>query len=558
MTKKCGLLCRPDALGMQPIGGFIHERFAPYLPADQHRHHAVVISGGGPIGLATALGLAKLGVASVVIEADDSVCEGSRAICVSRRSLHILQRLGVLGAFLAKGLPWTSGRSCYRGQEVLRFTMPHADTDKLPPMVNIAQYHIEQFLLDEVRKFPDLIDIRWASSVTDVQHSPSQCTVQVGNALGSYSISCDWLVAADGGQSFVRKSLGLKLQGQAFTGKFVIVDIELASDFPTERRAWFDCSSNPGSTMLMHKQPDNIWRIDYQIADDADLDAAIQVHNVRPVVQRHLDMLGEAHLPWRYVWSSAYRAGTMTLDSYVHGRVVFAGNAAHALPIFGVRGLNSGIDDADNLAWKLAAIVKGQASARLLQSYSDERIAAYQVNADNAGKSTEFMAPGSRGFALMREAALSLSLQHAGIAQLVNPRQTSAVAYADRLGLGDPLADGLAVGAAPMDVPLGAANLPKHTQAYLLDGLQTAFALLVFGEVQGDSLPEVAQLLPALQIRSFCPADDGQGLLQKAWGWHRAVLLRPDGHVLARYAAVSAQRIAHDMQTVLQGEPDVD
>ncbi len=554
---------------MLQIGGFRYERFAPFLPSQAHSHHAVVIAGGGPIGLATALGLAKLGVASVVVEADDSVCEGSRAICVSRRSLQILQRLGVLDAFLAKGLPWTSGRSYYHGQEVLRFAMPHADTDKLPPMVNIAQYHIEQFLLDEARQYPDLIDIRWASSVTDVQVSLDGCALTVGNALGSYALTCDWLVAADGGQSFVRKSLGLKLEGQAFTGKFVIVDIELESDFPTERRAWFDCDCNPGSTMLMHKQPDNIWRIDYQIPDDTDLEAAIAEENVRPVVQRHLAMLGEAHLPWKYIWSSAYRAGTMTLDRYVHGRVVFAGNAAHALPIFGVRGLNSGIDDADNLAWKLAAVVQGQASAQLLQSYSHERVAAYHLNADQAGKSTAFMAPGSRGLALMREAALSLSLQHSAIANLVNPRQTSAVAYCNAWGLGDAFDDGLAVGAAPVDVPV---DMPIEVQlpsggdqrallahgAHLLDSLQTAFTLLVLGDLIGDDLQTIRQHLPQLQVRSYSRAHDCHSMLGKTWGWQRAYLLRPDGHVLARYASLSAQRIGQDINTVLNGVDGLD
>jgi 3-(3-hydroxy-phenyl)propionate hydroxylase len=426
--------------------------------------------------------------------------------------------------------------------------------------VNIAQYHIEQFLLDEARKYPQLISIRWASTVSAVQHTPAGCTLQITNALGSYALSTDWLVAADGGQSFVRKSLDLKLEGQAFTGKFVIVDIELASDFPTERRAWFDCASNPGSTMLMHKQPDNIWRIDYQISDGADLDAAIKEENVRPVVQRHLEMLGEAHLPWTYIWSSAYRAGTMTLERYVHGRVIFAGNAAHALPIFGVRGLNSGIDDADNLAWKLAAVVKGQAGDQLLQSYSTERVAAYHTNAHQAGKSTEFMAPGSRGFALMREAALSLSLQHSAIANLVNPRQTTAVAYSDAWGLGDTFDDGLAVGSAPADVPVQLGSVAEHPQpptptAHLCDDLQTAFSLLVLGYVQGDSAHEIQQQLPSLQVRTFNRANDSHGLLAKTWGWQRAVLLRPDGHVLARYAHVSAQRIAQDINTMLQGVP---
>jgi 3-(3-hydroxy-phenyl)propionate hydroxylase len=514
---------------MNHIGSFTYERFRPSLPKDKHAHHKVAIAGGGPIGLAIALGLAKQGVPSIVIEADNSVCEGSRAICISRRSLQILQRLGVLDAFLAKGLPWTTGRSYYKDQEVLRFRMPHAAIDKLPPMVNIAQYHIEQFLLDEARKFPELIDIRWASSVTHLQSRAEGVTLTVANDLGDYTI------AADGGQSFIRKSLGLKLEGQAFTGKFVIVDIELHSPFPTERRAWFDCACNPGSTMLMHKQPDNIWRIDYQIPDDADLDAAIQEANVRPVVERHLTAIGEAHLPWKYLWSSAYRAGTMTLDNYVHGRVVFAGNAAHAMPIFGVRGLNSGFDDADNLVWKLAMVVKGQAAPQLLATYSAERIAAYHVNAYNAGKSTEFMAPGSRGFALMREAALSLSMAHPRVASLLNPRQTSAVAYAVEQPMGDNFADGVQRGQAPVDVPV---VWPDGTVGHLLDRVRSRFTILVLGagiwtSRAGDTRPH--QSATAIDVLQFSGDASTQPALATAWGWGRAYLLRPDGHVAAIY-----------------------
>ncbi len=540
MKKNCLNFCfkktpLPLVNPMNHIGTFTYERFAPSLPTDKHSRHPVAIAGGGPIGLATALGLAQQGVPSIVIEADNSVCEGSRAICVSRRSLQILQRLGVLDAFMAKGLPWTTGRSYYKDQEVLRFSMPHAASDKLPPMINIAQYHIEQYLLDEARKFPELIDIRWASSVTQLQSRADGVTLTVSNDLGSYQVSADWLVAADGGQSFVRKSLGLKLEGQAFTGKFVIVDIELHSPFPTERRAWFDCACNPGSTMLMHKQPDNIWRIDYQIPDDADLDAAILEGNVRPVVERHLASIGEAHLPWTYLWSSAYRAGTMTLDNYVHGRVVFAGNAAHAMPIFGVRGLNSGFDDADNLIWKLARVVKGQAAPKLLETYSTERIAAYHVNAYNAGKSTEFMAPGSRGFALMREAALSLSLAHARVASLLNPRQTSAVAYAVAQHLGDAFADGVQRGHAPVDVPV---TWPDGTAGHLLDRVHSRFTMLVLGDgvwTANDVAQDTNHAADPVDVLLFAGDASAQPALASAWGWHCAYLLRPDGHIADIY-----------------------
>ena len=548
---------------MDKIGQFVYERFTPLLPKEQNAHHPIIIAGGGPVGLAIALGLARQGVKSLVIEADNSVCEGSRAICLSRRSLQILQRLGVLEPFLQKGLPWTTGRSYYKDVEVLRFDMPYAKTDKLPPMINIAQYHIEQFLLGGVRQYPHLVDIHWASSVTQMQAMADGVKLQVTNALGSYEVGANYLVAADGGQSFVRKSLGLKLEGQAFTGKFVIVDITLNSSFPTQRRAWFDCACNPGSTMLMHKQPEGLWRIDYQIPDDADLEEAILEVNVRPVVERHLTSIGEGHLPWTFVWSSAYRAGTMTLQNYVHERIIFAGNAAHAMPIFGVRGLNSGLEDADNLAWKLAMVVKGEATEKLLQNYSSERIAAYHVNAYHAGKSTDFMAPGTRGLALMREAALSLSIGYPSIASLLNPRQTSAAAYGVPRMLGSYFTDGLQRGYAPVDVPVNAPVVAGQeapdcsAQGYLLDRIQSRFTLLVLGDnvltprttEQQAKAPHDAYL--PLDVLHWSGDANSQPALSKIWGWSRAYLLRPDGYLVGIYSEISINNAQAAIKTIV-------
>ena len=227
--------------------------YPPGKPAGAGTQHVpVLIVGGGPVGLATALGLARHGVRSVLIEADDGVCTGSRAICISRRSLEIIARLGALEGFLAKGLPWAGGRSFYRDEEVLHFTMPQDANQKLPPMVNLAQYHIEQFLLDAAERQPELIDIRWQTRVTGVEQRADGATVTVATPDETYKIEADWLVAADGGRSAVREALGLKLQGTSYEGRYVIVDIHLKSERPTERLAYFDPPSNPGSTVLVH------------------------------------------------------------------------------------------------------------------------------------------------------------------------------------------------------------------------------------------------------------------------------------------------------------------
>ncbi|WP_394777904.1 FAD-dependent oxidoreductase [Undibacterium sp.] len=539
------------------------------------QRHPVVISGGGPVGLAIALGLANHGVRSIVLEADDGVCTGSRAICISRRSLEIIARLGAVDSFLEKGLPWTGGRSFYRDEEVLHFTMPHDQDQQYPPMVNLAQYHIEQFLLDAAEKQAGLIDIRWQNRLTGVVQHGSGATLSVATPDKQYVIEAGWLVAADGGRSFVREALGLALKGTSYEGRYVIVDILLNSSRPAERLAYFDPPSNPGSTVLVHKQPDNVWRIDYQLREDEDAEQAVLPENVVPRVQSLLEMMGESS-DWSPVWITVYKAHALTLDKYRHGRVLFAGDAAHLVPIFGVRGANSGIDDADNLAWKLASVVKGQAADSLLDSYSDERVQAAHENLKQGIKSTEFMAPPSFAFELMRTAVLGLAARHPGIQPLINPRQTSAIRYVDS-ALNTTVADeslfeaGPPPGTSLPEVPLTVCDGGRQESSYVTRLLGPWITVLCFCD-EGVLPAGAAPLMDALaregiEVR-FVPVTQTRPQREGYIAWDHTgrlfplfgaingslYLVRPDGHVAARWKRFNPAEILAAAQHLFQGE----
>jgi 2-polyprenyl-6-methoxyphenol hydroxylase-like FAD-dependent oxidoreductase len=326
--------------------------------------------------------------------------------------------------FLQKALGWTAGRSFFRGRQILEFLMPDSPEENFRPMYNIQQQLIEQYLWDAVAA-NDLIETHWQSAVEAIEDVPGGVRLSIAAPTAQYAVEAEWCLACDGARSSIRALRGLRLNGSNFEGRYVIADMQMDHDYPTIRRALFEQKCRPGGTVLIHRQPDNIWRVDYQLNRHETTEAAVEESEVRCNVQAVLDDIGHKG-PWDLEWWSVYSANTLALDNYRDGRVFFVGDSAHIVPIFGVRGLNNGLADAANIGWKLGHVLKGRAKESLLDSYSVERRGATLGVFANATKSARFMTPSTHGWRLKRDAALSLALDHPFAAELANPRQMTA------------------------------------------------------------------------------------------------------------------------------------
>ncbi len=510
---------RPEGRGELDSLYFDYPQFdAPARP-DCEPRRPVVIVGAGPVGMVAALALAQHGVASLLLDAKATFNDGSRAICISRSSYHILDQLGAVDPFLEKSLGWTKGRSFYRGRQILEFDMPDGTNEKFRPMYNLEQQYIEAFLWQAVSE-SDLIETRWQSEVTDVADIDEGVRLSVRDPNGTYDLTADWLLAADGARSAVRAMRGLRLRGENYEGRYVIADVQMDHDYPTIRRALFDPACRPGGTVLIHKQPDNIWRIDYQLREDETNEEATREENVRASVAGVLAEIGHTG-PLELEWWSVYSANTLLLDDYRDGRVIFIGDSAHIVPIFGVRGLNNGIADGMNIGWKLAWVLTGRAGEALLDSYTPERRGATLDVFANATKSTRFMTPPTAGWTLMRDAALSLALTRESVGRLANPRQMMPYTYAESPATSpdDPgFEQGPMPGAMLQDVALG--------EGFLSDHMGPGLTLITFGTVDAPVHPD----LTVLSLPADSPAAATYGATSGS-----AYLIRPDLHVAARW-----------------------
>lgn len=474
---------------------FDHEPFPyrapPGLRAPEPRHGAVIV-GAGPVGLALALDLASHGVPATLLDDNNVVSTGSRAICWSKRSLEILDRLGVAGFALEKGVGWKVGRTFHRDREVFAFDLLPDDGHAMPAFVNLQQYYVERALVEAAEAHP-LVDLRFLNRVAAVEPRSEHARLAVETPDGPYALEASYVAACDGARSPLRGMLGLDFEGEAFEERFLIADVEMTADFPPERRFWFEPPFHAGQSALLHRQPDNVYRIDLQLGWDADPEAERRPEAVIPRIER---MLG--HRDFRLDWVSVYAFQCRRLARFVHGPVVFAGDSAHVVSPFGARGGNGGLQDVDALGWRLAAILRGDAPPAILEDYDAERQHAADENIRHSSRATRFMTPRPGAERLFRDQVLRLAAYAPFARPMVNSGRLSTPSVY-------PMPE------APDDPSLPAASRP--------------------GAVAPDAPRDNGWLLEALRgwtaLGVGCPAPEADGL--------RALTLPAEGHARDRY-----------------------
>jgi 3-(3-hydroxy-phenyl)propionate hydroxylase len=516
-------------------------------------HHPVIVVGAGPVGLTAAIDLAQQGVPAVLLDDDCTLSTGSRGICFSKRSLEIWDRLGCAERMVRKGVSWSVGKVYFQDDLVYTFNLLPEGGHRRPAFINLQQYYVEGYLVERAQECAG-IDLRWRNKVTGVRQREDRVELTVDTPDGPYPLTCDYLVAADGCHSAVRALMGLETKGQVFKDRFLIADVKMKADFPSERRFWFDPPFHRRQSALLHHQPDNVWRIDFQLGWDADPALERQPERVIPRVRA---MLGD-DVKFDLEWCSVYTFSCMRMERFRHGRVLFAGDAAHGVSPFGARGANSGVQDVDNLAWKLRLVLQGKAPDALLDSYGAEREYAADENILNSTRSTDFITPKSEVSRTFRDAVLRLAKDCPFARRLVNSGRLSVPATLAQSPLNtpdaEPIGGAMIPGAAAADAPVIIEGAP----GWFLAQTGAGFTGVYFCDAQGASAAtleamralqqDIAPLIvtpPGSRFdtpRGIQVLEDVQGLLAQRYDARPGTyyLLRPDQHVCARWRQLDA------------------
>jgi 3-(3-hydroxy-phenyl)propionate hydroxylase len=518
-------------------------------------HYPVVVVGAGPAGMAAATDMAQLGHPVLLLDDDETVSIGSRGLCYARRAIEVLDRLGCGDPVADKGVSWDVGRTYRVEEEVFNFNLTPEPGFERPGMVNLQQYYLEQYQITRLQALPNA-EIRFRNEVVKVTPGDKTSTVEVKTPDGNYELTCDWLIVADGARSPVRHMLGLDMEGVVFKDRFLIADVTMDEvDFPIERRFWFDPVFHPNQSVLLHAQADGVWRIDFQLGWDADPVEEVKPENVRPRIEQ---MLGP-DIGFELEWVSIYTFQCRRMADFRQGNILFVGDSAHQVSPFGARGANSGLQDTDNLCWKLDLVMRGQAPDALLDTYSDERVFAADENLLNSTRSTDFITPKSAVSKQFRNAVLDMARSQPFARKLVNSGRLSVPAFLTESRLNTAERDafgGNMVPGAPMD------DAPVNGSEWLLRHVGNQFKVMVYAddasqldasvvaELQSLAKDEVPTVALVVAAKGQAPAGlatiiDSQGLVRSRYDLQAGstYVLRPDQHVTARMRAFDAAAV---------------
>ncbi|OMH33581.1 FAD-dependent oxidoreductase [Motiliproteus sp. MSK22-1] len=538
-------------------------------------HHPLVIVGAGPIGMGAALDAHLQGIPAVVLDDNNTVSVGSRAVCYSKRALEILNRLGCARRMVEKGVTWKVGKVFFQDELVTSFDLLPEEGHEIPAFINLQQYYLEEYMVDGL-KDSDNVEIRWKNKVVDVEnhsaagaqdgtdHQDKPITLTIETPDGPYQITTDWLIVADGANSSVRNMLDLAMRGKVFEDRFLIADIVMKAEFPPERWFSFDPSYHPNQSTLLHRQSDNVWRLDFQLGWDKDPEEEKKPENIIPRVKA---MMGE-DVDFELEWASVYTFMCRRMDRFRQGRVIFAGDAAHQVSPFGARGANSGLQDTDNLLWKLKLVMEGKAPDALIDSYCDEREYAADENLLNSTRSTDFITPKSKVSKLFRDSTLELSKEYHFAQKLVNSGRLSDAAFltesvlntADR----DNFAGNMVPGAVMDDAPIEG----DQQERWALNVFGNRFQLLYFIDNASTLDEQTAKQLSSLEqgdipVQAVVVATSGtapqnlktvidiKGMLATRYDAQNGTcyLARPDQHVAARWRSFELPNVQKAVKT---------
>ncbi|MEJ2418737.1 MAG: FAD-dependent monooxygenase [Exilibacterium sp.] len=478
-------------------------------------NNTVGIVGAGPVGLTVAARLANYGIRSIILEQSPHLIrKGSKACLIQGDALEVLDKSGCADVIAEEGIHWRIAHTYVRGKELISQEYP--ERVGYGEFVNISQYRIEQEVAGYIEKNP-LTEIFWSYEVEAVSQDSQTVTIIANTPEGKRELSFAYLVACDGVYSKIRDLTGVAWTGYTHQSRFLITDIRANIPLKKERHFHFDPEFNPGLQLVMHPQPDNIWRIDWQLAADADIEAERENGELDRRIRR---VIGD--IPYNIEWLSTYKFNQRVVEKFRINRIFFAGDSAHSLPPYGSRGMNSGIQDADNLAWKMAYVLKGWADDSLLDTYHDERYLAAKENLRVTEATIKFMAPSSGLRHLIRNIILKLSSHFKSFRSLVDHgKMAQPFSYTT-----SEIID---------SEPNEAYEFARKADKSSLD-IPLKVVLAFPKGVEHDSMPENATNVYYDDIKFI------RDFYHERAAWY---VVRPDGHIAGRYQLCDVEAINH-------------